>query len=179
MRAVIAPIAPRTIAQLAIFGWGLLGTIAVVVEPAARLLIFANRTLKRAALGPFDIALFVGFSAFILYAEGYRGFQKRFSPRAVARAVHLSQHPRPLMVALAPLYCMALIGAPRRRLIASWVLVAAIVGVVLFVRQLPPVTRAIIDVGVGCALVWGALSLVVYAIRALRGRAMPVPAETI
>jgi hypothetical protein len=169
--------APHTPAQLLIFAWGVLGTIAVVGEAALRLLRFAYETLKTRDLGAQELAFLGGFLVFILYTEGYRGFQKRFSPRTVARAVHLAHHPRPLSVVLAPIYCMALFGAPRRRLVASWVLVAGIVGLILLVRLLPPLHRALVDLGVGCALVWGLTSMVVYSVLALRGRPMPVPAE--
>lgn len=169
--------APHTFAQVAIFAWGVVGVILVVGEAAARLLRFAITTLKQRDLGPWEAAFFVGFLAFILYAEGYRGFQKRFSPRTVARAVHLAKNPRPLAVVLAPLYCMALFGTTRRRLVASWLLVAGIVSVVLLVRGLPPVYRALVDAGVGCALVWGMTSMGVYSVLALRGKAMPVAAD--
>lgn len=170
---MLAP-APRTFGQMAIFAWGVLGVIVVVLEPAARLLWFAYETLKGRDLGPWETAFLVVFLVFILYTEAYRGFQKRFSPRTVARAVHLALHPRPLAVALAPLYCMALFGATRRRLVATWILIAGIVSLVILVRHLPPTYRAIVDVGVGCALTWGVTSIVVYSVLALRGRPMPV-----
>ena len=178
--AVPAP-ALRTAGQRAIFAWGVLGVIAVLGDAAARLLAFAHATLhatvKERDLEAGELAFLVGFSAFILYAEGYRGFQKRFSPRTVARAAHLAEHPRPLAVALAPLYCMALFGATRRRLVASWLLVVGIVTLVLLVRLLPPLYRALVDAGVGCALVWGITSMGVYSVLALRGRPLPVDAD--
>jgi hypothetical protein len=169
--------APRTFAQVAIFAWGVLGSIVVVGEAAARLLRFAYDTLKGRDLGAGEITFAVVFLAFILYAEGYRGFQQRFSPRTVARAVHLAHHPRALPVLLAPVYCMALFGTTRRRLIASWILIAGIVALVILVRYLPPVHRALVDAGVGCALTWGLVSMGVYSVLALRGRPMPVPAD--
>lgn len=170
--------APRSRAQLAIFAWGILGTVFVIAEPIFRLLTYAKTTLAGRELSPGEIAFGCAFLVFILYAEGYRGFQKRFSPRTVARAVSLAQNGRPLWIVLAPLYCMALVGASRRRLIASWLLVAGIVTVVLIVRHLPPTYRALVDVGVGLALSWGLASICVYSIQALRGKAMPVAADS-
>jgi hypothetical protein len=169
--------APRTFGQIAIFTWGVLGVSLVVLEAAARLLRFAYDTLRARELGPWETAFFVVFLVFILYAEGYRGFQKRFSPRTVARAAHLALHPRALPVLLAPIYCMALFGTTRRRLVASWLLVAGIVSLVLLVRLLPSTYRALVDAGVGCALVWGIVSMGVYSVLALRGRPMPVPPD--
>lgn len=169
--------APHTFGQIAVFSWGMLGAMVVVGEAIARLGRFSHETLKARDLGAWEIGFFVSFLAFILYTEGYRGFQKRFSPRTVARAVHLAHHPRPVYVLLAPLYCMALIGAPPRRLLASWLLIAGIVVIVLLVRLLPPLYRALVDVGVASALVWGLVSMVVYSVLALRGRPMPVPAD--
>jgi hypothetical protein len=166
--------APHTFKQIFVFAWGVLGVIVVVGEAAARLLRFAYETLAKQQLGTTEWAFFAAFLAFILYTEGYRGFQKRFSPRTVARAVHLAHNPRLLPVLLAPIYCMALFGATRRRLVASWLLVAGIVTLIILVRYLPSTYRALVDAGVGCALVWGMASIVVYAVLALRGRPMPV-----
>lgn len=169
--------APHTLGQLAIFAWGVLGVMVVVGEAVARLAWFAYTTLQVRALGVTELAFFFCFLALILYAEGYRGFQKRFSPRTVARAVHLARHPHPLSVLLAPLYCMGLFGAPRRRLITNWLLIAGIVALVFLIRLLPPLYRALVDAGVACALLWGLVSMGVYAVLALRRRAMPVAAE--
>ena len=165
---------PHTFGQIAIFMWAVLGVVIVLGEAVARLLRFAWSILRERDLGPWEITFSIAFLAFILYTEGYRGFQKAFSPRTVARAVHLAHHPRPLAVLLAPLYCMALFGATRKRLVVSWVLVAGIVALVLLVRLLPPTYRALVDAGVGSALLWGTGSILVYAVQALRGRPMPV-----
>lgn len=111
---------------------------------------------------------------FIVYVEGYRAFQKRFSPRVVARALYLAEHPRPLHVALAPIYVMALMHTTRRRLIGSWILVAGIVAVILLVRALPPVWRALIDAGVATALAWGTIVMIVYFVKGLAGHPIPI-----
>lgn len=130
-------------------------------------LVGAELTLGQTAFG-------AAWLTFIVYVEGYRAFQKRFSPRVVARALHLAEHPRPLHVALAPLYVMALLHTTRRRLIASWILVAGIVAVILLVRSFPPVWRALIDAGVALALAWGTAVMIIYFVRGLAGHPMPV-----
>jgi hypothetical protein len=61
--------------------------------------------------------------------------------------------------------------------VASWLLLAGIAGVILLVRALPPVHRAIIDAGVVCALAWGTAVMLVLFVRGLRGAPMPVPPD--
>lgn len=182
MVTIVRPDAPphrtsRSLAGLAVATWGVGGVALLLGEAVWRLSETVVTILRREGLTPAEGVAFAGWVVLIVYIEGYRAFQKRFSPRVVARALHLADHPRPLHVALAPLYCMALIHAPRRRLITSWLLVAGIVGIILLVRALPPVYRAIIDGGVVCALAWGTAVMVVFFGRALAGAPMPVPPD--
>jgi hypothetical protein len=139
--------------------WGVGGVVALLVQAIHRLVPFALEPLEDGTMTPPQWACYVGFAAFNAYAEGYRGFQRSFSPRVVARAFHLARHPRPLSVALAPVYCMAMFHARRRRLIAAWLLLALIVLVVIGVRHLSQPWRGIIDAGVVIGLAWGTLSL--------------------
>ena len=104
-----------------------------------------------------------------LYSEGYRGFQKAFVPRTVARAFHLATRPRPLFVVFAPAFAMALFHARPKRLFVSWMVVLLITLAVVAVRLLPSPWRSIVDIGVVAGLVWGLASLVVTFARALRG----------
>lgn len=159
---------------IAVILWGVGGTVVLLVEAIWRLGKLGARMLRDHELTAAQWALLGVWLVLICYAEGYRGFQQRFSPRVIARALHLAAHPRPLHVLLAPLHVMALIHATRRRLIASWVLVAGIVAIILLVRMLPPVYRGIVDVGVACALTWGTVSILVYLVRGLAGAPMPV-----
>jgi hypothetical protein len=146
----------------------------MLAEGVYRLSKTAFEILTEAELSAGHTAFAAVWGVFILYVEGYRGFQKRFSPRVVARALHLAEHPRPLHVVLAPLYAMALMHTTRRRLIGSWILVAGIVAIILLVRALPPVWRALIDAGVALALAWGTAAIIVYFVRGLAGHPMPV-----
>lgn len=164
----------RSQRNLAAAVWGVFGTVIMLAEAIYRLSVIAVRALMKESFGPPEIAFLAVWMVFIIYVEGYRAFQKRFSPRVVARAFYLAEHPRPLHVALAPLYCMALIHAPRRRLIGSWILVAGIVGIIIVVRHLPPVYRAIVDAGVALALTWGTVAMIIYFFQGLRGKKMPI-----
>jgi hypothetical protein len=157
--------------------WGVLGVVAVLVEAICRLGATAARILAVHTLTTRQIVLLAAWTIAIAYFEGYRGFQQRFSPRVVARALHLAEHRRPLHVALAPLYCMALFHTTRRRLIATWALVAGIVALILLVRRMPPPYRAIVDAGVAFALAWGAVSIVIFLVRGLAGRPPGLPAD--
>jgi hypothetical protein len=115
------------------------------------------------------------------WSEGYRGFQQMFSPRVVARAIALARDPQPLRVVFAPVFCMGLFGATRKRKIVARSLTAGIVGLVLLVRMLAQPWRGIIDAGVVFGLAWGAVAIVVFAVAALGGRPpsidpdLPVP----
>jgi hypothetical protein len=117
-------------------------------------------------------AAWVGFMA---YFEGYRGFQHGFSPRVVNRAVELSRDPGWLRTALAPLYCMSLFSAERRRLIVSWTLIVMIIGLVVGVSQLDQPARGIIDAGVVVGLGWGLAALLVCAAVRLIGSSSGSP----
>ena len=133
--------------------WGLLGAAALLLNAVVRLAPVALEAFVAYRLDAWQWLLALGGVAFMGYL-GYRGFQQGFSPRVVVRALHLARNPRPLHVILAPLFCMGLIHASRRRLVASWVLLVSIVGIVLVVRRLPQPYRGIIDVGVVFGLGW-------------------------
>lgn len=103
---------------------------------------------------------------FMAYAEGYRGFQQRFSPRVAARARYLKNHPKGSHVFMAPFFCMGYFHATRRRRITSVSLTAGIIVLVLLVRILPQPWRGIIDAGVVIGLIWGLASLFVFSLLA-------------
>lgn len=156
--------------------WGIAGVVAILAKAVVRLVPLVLE-LGDHSLANLHVAILVGWVAMMAHAEGYRGFHKQFSPRVVARAVHLDQNRKPWLVALAPLYCMGLVYATRKRLIVSWVLTLAIVALVIGVRQLPQPWRGIIDAGVVVGLAIGTLSIAYYTLRAARGHAMPVSSD--
>ncbi|MBC7173555.1 MAG: hypothetical protein H5U40_14035 [Polyangiaceae bacterium] len=124
-----------------------------------RLTPVAVNTWLDGSLSQAQRLLFVGWVAMNLYTEGYRGFHKRFCPRVVSRAVQLGRDPRPLDVLLALPFCMSLIRATRRQLIARWTFVTALYTMIYFVRKLPMTWRGIIDGGVVVGLAYGVVSL--------------------
>ena len=94
-------------------------------------------------------------------SEGYKGFQKKFSPRTAARIHHLYTSPNLLHTILAPLFGMGYFHATRRRQATSVLVTTAIIGLVLLVRQTPQPWRGIVDLGVVAGLMWGLVSIAV------------------
>lgn len=156
--------------------WGMFGVLALCVEAIVRLFPPAIAPLVDRSLTLPQALIYLATVGFFAFAEGYRGFQKAFSPRAAARAVWLDREGAPTWLrVLAPLFCMALVHATRRRLVANWILVTGIVAIIVLVRMLPQPWRAIVDGGVVVGLSWGVLSLLVSYARELRGTAGDVP----
>lgn len=161
---------------LLVFAWGIGGLLALLVEALVRLVPIAVEA-ARVGLDPIHAlvgALWVGGMA---WTEGWVGFHQRFAPRAAVRAEWLARHPRPLLVLLAPLLCMGLIHARRRRLVASWALLGGIALAILLVRLLPQPWRGVADAGVVAGLAIGALSTGWWAAMVLLGRPPAVAAE--
>jgi hypothetical protein len=97
------------------------------------------------------------------YYEGYRGFQKGFSPRVAARARHLARHPHPLHLLLGPLFCIGYFHTTRRRQAAVIAITTGIIVLVLLVRLIDQPWRGIIDTGVVVGMLWGLASLLTFS----------------
>jgi hypothetical protein len=171
--AMVRLFPPRTPATVMIAIWGVLGVVAVLASAILRLTPLAIEPLQT-GMTPLQWALYVGWSVFNLYAEGYKGFQRAFVPRAVARAFYVARHPRPLHVVLAPLFCMGLFFATRKRLMLSWGLVIGVTALVALVRGLAQPWRGIVDAGVVLGLTYGTVALMIALVRVLRGRPITV-----
>ena len=144
--------------------WGIGGVVILLTHAVWRLAPLAAEPFVQPGFSAWHWAAYVGFAVFMGWSEGYRGFQKAFAPRVVARAARLPEHPRWTWL-LAPAVCMGLIYATRKRLVVSWVLLAAIVLLVVGVRRLPWEWRAIVDAGVVVGLGWGTTALIAFAIK--------------
>lgn len=156
--------------------WAVGGVLALLGEALFSLTPLALEAL-RSDLSATHWGVAAVWVPFMAFTEGYRGFQRRFSPRAVRRAFHLARNRRPLLVFLAPLHAMGLVHATRRRLVGSWVLVVAIVALVVAIRALPQPWRGIIDLGVVVGLGWGAASTLWCLISAFLGREPAIDPE--
>lgn len=153
--------------------WGLGGVCVLLGSAIVRLAPRAFEPVRDGMSG-LEWAAWIGSVVFMAYTEGYKGFQLNFSPRVVARALHLREHPRPLHVLLAPLFCMALFHASKVRLIVAWGILAGVVTLVTIVRGFSQPWRGIVDAGVIVGLTWGVAAIVVFAVRGLSGRSLPI-----
>lgn len=122
-------------------------------------------------------AIYIAWLVANAYLEGYRGFQLRFSPRVVSRAIYLGQNPRPLWVILALPFCMSLFHSTRRQMTVSWTFIVAIVLLIWWVRSLAQPWRGIVDGGVVLGLLWGLLVIWGLFVSYLLGRKIPPPGD--
>jgi hypothetical protein len=157
--------------------WGVLGFVAIVFRAVWSLTPMALAPIRAGTMTALHWTLYLGWLVFMVYSEGYKGFQRKVAPRVAARAMYAATHPRPLLVLLAPLFCMGLFHATRKRLIVSWCALTGIVTLIILVRQLDQPWRGIVDGGVVAGLAWGLAAMLWYLVRALQGHPMPVPAD--
>jgi len=146
--------------------WGLAGVFFLLGFAVYRLTPRAIEAIEM-GLSVWQWGALVVWTLFMAVAEGYRGFQQRFSPRTAARARYLREQPSPLRVVLAPLFCMGYFHASRRVRIVSISLTAGIVALVVLISFCPQPWRGIIDFGVVVGLAWGMISLAAFSWRAL------------
>lgn len=169
---------PRARPSRLIALWAVFGVTLLLGQAVIKLgLVAVDPFVTGRGLTPFESAVCVAWVSVNLYAEGYRGFQKAFVPRTIARAFHLAKEPRRLFVVFAPAYAMALFHARPRRLAVSWMIVGFVVIAVALVRRLPAPWRSIVDAGVVAGLVWGLVSLFATFARALRGEVPTTPLD--
>jgi len=144
--------------------WGLGGFLLLLIFAVYRLAPIAWNTLQE-PLSALQYLVLVVNCVFMAHSEGYKGFQKAYSPRVVARAEYLREHATPLLTLLAPFFCMTYFAAPRKRLLTSWILTVAIIILVIIVQRLPSPWRGILDAGVVIGLSWGIVSTGYFAWR--------------
>ena len=145
--------------------WGFGGAFAVIAFAVWRLAPVAWQSLPHLTLAQWA-ALSV-FAAYMLYAEGYKGFQRAFAPRVAARVLYLRQHPTALRALFAPLFVAGFFHAPRRRIVASCALTGAIVCLVVLISRLEQPWRGMVDAGVVAGLVWGLFAMLYFMAQAM------------
>lgn len=156
--------------------WSVVGFSWILLDAILRLGILAWRGLSQDLQPSHWVALII-FVAFMAYTEGYRGFQKMFSPRTAARAYYLFNHPTLWAGILAPLFCMGFFRATRRPLLVAWVGTALIIALIISLRWVPQPWRAIVDAGVVVGLSWGLMSFLSCVIDAFGKGRYPVAPE--
>lgn len=156
--------------------WGVLGFAAILLDAIIR--------LAGIALQAFDMSLswyhYVTAVAVVIamaYAEGYRGFQKSFSPRCAARALHLYRHPDLKSALLAPAFLMGFFRATRAPFLFAWVGTALIILLIVLLQISPQPWRGIVDSGVVAGLSWGLASFLVSVWQTFRSGEYPLSPE--
>ena len=157
--------------------WGITGLSLLFGSALFRLYPYAEELWGMSFTWYHWAALVVSI-LFMGYAEGYKGFHLKFSPRAAARALYLKNNPSLVRVLLAPFFCVGFFHATRKRKIVAYSLTTMIVLLVIFVRQLPQPWRGIVDAGVLLGLGWGLISVWLFTLRAFFGKAYSVSPET-
>ena len=146
--------------------WGVLGVVAMLSEALVRLTRLAwEGVVVQFAPAPFAVA--VVWCLVNAYAEGYRGFQKRFVPQALDRAFSVDTS-SVLQVVLAPLRVLGLFFTEPKVMRRAWIMVLGITALVFGVKQLAQPWRGVIDAGVVVGLGWGTAALLVGFIARLR-----------
>lgn len=164
---------PTTPGEWALWLWAVGGVMGFITQALVRL---SPRALSifTDELTAFQWAIAIGWTAFMLYTEAWRGFHLRFSPRVVARANGLLDRVTWGRALLAPAISMGLLYATPVRMWVSRIIVLMIICLVVVVRQLPDPWRGIVDLGVVVGLAAGTLSIAWFACRTLQGHPMPV-----
>lgn len=148
------------------FIWGLGGFFLLLVYAIYRLAPIAWTAIQEPLTG-LQYVLLIGNTLFMAHSEGYKGFQKAYSPRVVSRAFYLRRHATVPLALLAPFFCMTYFGAPRKRVIVSWCLTAAIIVLILIFQRLPSPWRGILDAGVVVGLSWGIIATLIILFRTM------------
>lgn len=152
--------------------WGITGIFLLIGSAIWRLSPVALEGLQM-ELSVIQWIFVTVFALFMLITEGYRGFQKQFSPRTAARIRYLRDHPKPLHVWLAPVFCMGFFHATRRVRLTITILTIGIIGLVLLIKLCSQPWRGLIDVGVVLGLTYGLISLLIFTAMALTQKDFP------
>ncbi|GMV05019.1 MAG: hypothetical protein AMXMBFR53_12990 [Gemmatimonadota bacterium] len=156
-------------AGLAAAAWAVGGVCLLFSMAVFRLGRRGLETL-RGGLEPREWGALVLLTLLFVVGEGWGALQRKWVPRLVRRVSTLREGGSPIHRALAPLYGMSLIGAPRADLLRAWGGTAAIVAAVLLVRGFPEPWRGIVDLAVASALVWAVGAIAVACRRSFRTR---------
>ncbi len=163
-----------TLAGFLVAVWGVGGVIALIARALFALTPIALEAIRSGTLAPLHWVVLLAWVGTNAYAEGYKGFHRKFSPRVVDRALYLGRRPTVLSAVLAPLFCMGLFRASRKTMVTSWVLLVVITNLVIFMRRVAQPWRGIVDAGVVVGLLLGTLSLIWLFVKAIGSARTPV-----
>jgi hypothetical protein len=153
---------------IAVMCWGAGSIVLSLFDAIARLSKFVIEGVHVGLLRPSMIGLTVAWCVVIVYYEGVRAFGQALAPRIAARLWSIAARRQWLAIALAPLHALSLFDSNAKRVRVSWLLLAFVVTMILFVRKLPQPYRASIDLGVVLALSYGSYCIVRECVLALK-----------
>jgi len=157
--------------------WAIIGVSALLLRAILGLSQHALNAIE-GGLSLWQWTALTLFALFMVVAEGYRGFQKKFSPRTAARVKYLRDHPTLLRIVLAPLFSMGFFHANRKTKTIAYCLTLGIICLVLLVHNCDQPWRGIIDFGVVLGLTWGLISFWIFSIKALTNQNFSHSPET-
>lgn len=151
--------------------WGFGGVVALVVFALYRLIPLAGGMFEH-ELTFWHWLIFVAWTTYMGYSEGYKGFQKQFSPRVVARTQYLKRQARLCWykVLLAPFFTAGYFGTTKRRKIVTYSLTIGIIILIIIIRFIPQPWRGILDGGVVFGLSYGLVTLIYWGYMGLKSR---------
>lgn len=152
--------------------WSLIGFSLLILAALYRLTPMAVEALLMPLSALQWLALAVNV-LFMAYSEGYRGFQKSFSPKLANRLDRLIHSGTSLERWLAPLYCMGYFNARPRQLIITYALTLLIVIFVMVFHLIPQPWRGVLDAGVVVGLAWGLVATWAAIFKVWPGRLAP------
>ncbi|WP_417227061.1 hypothetical protein [Amphritea sp.] len=164
----------------------MLGYLAVVWGLIGITFIFGNAIVRIGTIGIDTFAFSLSWYhwaalvisvLFMGFAEGYKGFQRAYSPRVAARLLYLRDNVTPLRLILAPLFCMGFFDIRRQRMIVTYCLLLGILVLIQLVHMLDQPWRGIIDLGVVVGLSWGSVSIVLFVLKAFMSKSFDYSPE--
>jgi hypothetical protein len=158
--------------------WAILGLSLILGSAIIRIIPHVFSAFDR-GLSAVQWIILIIWCGFMLITEGYRGFQKLFSPRFAARTWYLTNHGKKIDLILAPFFCMAYFGTTRKRIITSWALTIGIVILIVVVHLVSQPWRGIIDSGVVLGLVYGLIWVYIFTLRSFVSHSYLVDPEVV
>lgn len=165
----------KNVAHLSI-AWAIIGLTLLLIYAIARLAPRSREAIS-SGLSFSELIILVIWCSYMLFTEGYMGFQRQFSPRFASRMLYLFNNPRASRVLLAPLFCMGYVGATNKRKRTIWLLTLGIICLIVGLKYVGQPWRGIIDTGVILGLVYGLVSLYVSCVRVMICREYEVDPE--
>lgn len=144
--------------------WGVVGACTVLGFAVMRMARQVSEGFEY-PLGVAHYAVMIPWLFFMLYSEGYKGFQKGYSPRVAARAHYLRDHSTLVRAVLAPFFCMGFFHSTKKRKIVICCLLLGVTALVMLFQFIPQPWRGVLDLGVVLGLSWGIVATLVFFLK--------------